>query len=116
MFWRTYKGTATGLLLKGDGTVPHTTWWNHLWLRATRWKEVTILSVPHEIVAYRVGYRAVNGHSMIRTRIMRAPAFAVRHGREDCHFFAVDLQGTELPLIIVRRLNIELIPERVTLV
>lgn len=116
MFWKAYQGTVSGRLLKGDQSVPPTKWWNHLWLRFTKWKEATMLSVPSEITAYRVGFIAFNGETKLRTGIIRTPAFAVRHGHEDCRFFAVDLEGTELPLTIVRRLHVELLPEGVTLV
>ena len=114
-FWRTYSGRVDGLLLKGDPKVPATTWWNQLFVRLY-WNEVTILEVPDDIKDYRVGYIPQFGPTKYLTTVLHAPRFAVRHGREDCKFFAVMLDGTELPLKLACRTKIADLSNSVVLV
>ena len=99
-FWKPYSGRVYGLELKGDPSMPRTKWWNAWLLREVFWNEVTVLEVPDGVDEYRVGFIPGNGLAEYQTRILRTPRFAVRHGREDCKFFAVMLDGTELPLKI----------------
>lgn len=104
--WREYPGRVEGLLLAGDKNVPPTKWWNHLWLIHRVWKTVSVLVVPVEVKAYRVGYIPESGVAMFSTKVLNVPWFAVRHGYEDCRFFAVDLEGTELPIDVSRRTTV----------
>ncbi|HVM90356.1 MAG TPA: hypothetical protein VMU11_00470 [Verrucomicrobiae bacterium] len=113
MAWRTYSGRVDGLPLKGDPEMPPTTWWNAWFLRAFVWKQATILMVPPEVKEYRVGFIPGNGIAEYNTNIIRAPRFAVKHGREDCRFFAVMLDGTELPLKIACRMEVLFLPNSV---
>jgi len=105
-FWRKYSGRVYGLELKGDPKVPPTTWWNALFVRLY-WDVVTVLEVPDDVQEYRVGYIPFTGEAMHLTTVLSARRFAVRHGREDCRFFAVMLDGTELPLKIACRTTID---------
>ncbi len=114
--WSTYQGRVEGILLRGDSKVPPTTWWNHLYLLHFVWKEVTILKVPDEVTFYRVGYIPFRGKPKCSSTIMNAPRFAVRHGHEDCAFFTVLEDGTEIPLVISTRTTIDELPTNVPLV
>src|SRR5512147_3006079 len=111
-FWRTYSGRVDGLLLLGDPKMPPTTWWNALFVRLY-WDQVSILEVPDDIRDYRVGYIPQFGPTKYLTTVQHAPRFAVRHGREDCRFFAVMLDGTELPLRFAARMSIDQLPNSV---
>ena len=104
--WK-YSGRVDGLLLAGDKNVPPTKWWNHAWLRFRVWKMVSVLCVPIGVQAYRVGYIQESGEPMYGKRVLTVPWFAVRHRYEDRKFFAVDLEGTELPLEVSRRTTID---------
>jgi hypothetical protein len=112
-FWRKYSGRVYGLELKGDPEMPPTRWWNAWFLRLCVWKEATILEVPDGVDAYRVGFIPQGGQAEYHRKIRDAPRFAVKHGREDCRFFAVMLDGTELPLKISCRTRIELLSNSV---
>jgi len=113
--WRRYSGRVDGLLLKGDPKVPPTTWWNALFVRLY-WNEVTILEVPDDIRDYRVGYIPFAGPTKYLTTVLHSPRFAVRHGRENCKFFAIMLDGTELPLKLATRTTVDELPNSVPLV
>jgi hypothetical protein len=114
--WKSYTGRIEGIILQGDPKVPPTRWWNHLWLVLFVWNEVTILEVPPDAPPYRVGYAPYAGGQMYQTRLLHKPRFAVRHGHENCRFFAVTADGTELPLKIATRTTIEALPNSVPLV
>lgn len=105
--WQTYLGRVEGLLLGGDKNVPPTKWWNHIWLILHVWKTVSVLAVPIEVKAFRVGYIPESGVAKYNTKVLTVPWFAVRHGHEDCRFFAIDLKGTELPLEVSRRTTVD---------
>ena len=114
MFWKRYAGRIERPIeLEGDPKVPATTWWNRFFVRLY-WDECTVLEVPEGEDAYRVGFIPESGPAMYLTRIIRTRRFSVRHGREDCRFFAVKLDGTELPLKVAFRTNLAGIPNSVT--
>lgn len=108
--WKQYSGRVYGLELKGDPTIPATTWWNMLILRWLFWSDVTVLEIPQDVTFYRVGYIAQDREPMYFTTLLAGERFAVRHGREDCRFFAVMEDGTELPLKIIQRLKKDELP------
>lgn len=114
--WRKYPGHVAGLLLMGDKNVPPTRWWNQLWLRSRVWKTVSVLSVPIDVKEYRVGYIPESGVAMYNTKVLTSPWFAVRHGHEDCRFFAVALDGTELPIDVSGRTTRALLNPTIKLV
>jgi len=114
MAWKKYTRLVMSLVeLKGDPSMPRTTRWNAWFLRAFVWREVTILEVPSGTGAYHVGFIPLNGVAEYNTRILREPRFAVKHGHEDCRFFAVTLKGDELPLKIACRMKIDFLSNRV---
>jgi hypothetical protein len=111
-----------GIMLKGDPKVPSTRWWNHLYLLLRAWKEVTILEVDDQLGVKRfiVGFKPVEGPTKQRQPHMTSKRFAVRHGREDCIFYAYAIGAgfncTEIPLSIIERTTIDKLPKDVELI
>jgi hypothetical protein len=104
--WPVYMGSAVGILVEGDPTVPPTTWWNHLILRWFVWKQVVVFKAD-AFRTYRVGYRPQSGKSRISSLTIDVLGFAVRIGNEDCTFFAEAINGDEIPLTVVRRCHVD---------
>ena len=100
--WIKYEGGAQGVQCKGDKTVSPTRWWNHTYYVLFGWKVVTVFEVPVEYAerGYRVGYRPETGAAMLEDQVLFTPSFRVKHGHEDCTFFAISgVDGkTEVPI------------------
>lgn len=103
--WEQYFGTAKGIKLDGDLKVPPTTRWNNLYLKWRVWDKISILAVPEDKISagYRIGYRPFKGAAMVKLEVLREKTIAVLNGREDCRFFAENLQGEEVELTLVKQ-------------
>jgi hypothetical protein len=91
-----------GVLLSGDPTVMPTRWWNE-WLIPLFWKQVTVLELP--LAAAQRGYHlgfiptGTDGIPRATRDVLRHRQIRVRHGREDCVFFATS-RGEAIPLAL----------------
>lgn len=107
MSWSAFAEDPTkvgGILLKGDTTVPPTRWWNHLFLLWWYWKQVSVIEIVGKYNApYSIGYIPFTGKAMIWSEEFRGRCFAVRHGHEDCRFFALDRHGFPAELRPIQR-------------
>ncbi len=105
MMWTEYLGKVTGVRVEGDKTVSPTRWWNHLWLVLVGWKVVTVFEVSAEDAeqGYRIGYIAFDGKTMVESTVHHDRRFRMKNGHEDCSFFAVTINGREVPLTIITR-------------
>lgn len=109
MAWKVYHGNAQGVVAKGDPRVPRTRWWNWPFLAWFTWKQVTVFQVMalDASKGYRVGYRPGKGKARYSTTILQTTRFKVKNGREDCAFFALDLEGKEVEIMIVRQSSVD---------
>ena len=100
--WKRYEGGAcTGILVKGDPSVPPTRWWNHLYLLWFGWKQVAVFWAPARAMtyfSYRIGYRTCTGEAFIRVKPIQDNCFRMLVGHEDVTFFAVDRSYQEVPI------------------
>lgn len=97
----------TGAHVEGDKNVPATKWWNHLWLVLAGWKTMVVFQVMDEAKAeagYRVGYKDKFGRCKVCHVVSNSRKFKMLIGHEGCTFFAVDLDGNELPILALERL------------
>jgi hypothetical protein len=101
--WKNHESQSNGVLAPGDPTVPPSTHWLHiLYLRFFVWKKITVFEVPRidALVGYRFGYRAADGTTKLKTKLLNNEQLGSFNGREDCTFFAEDRFGREVPLTI----------------
>lgn len=104
VMWNAYEGNVKGVRIEGDASAPPTRWYNHAFLALWGWKKVAVLRVADETRArsgYRVGYKPFEGPSRVNDEVFRDPAFRMKVGREDPIFFAVGLDGIEIPLEVL---------------
>lgn len=103
VYWHPYHGGARGTKVPGDPTVLATRRWLTWFFRRFVWKKAVILRP--EIKAdtrYRIGFRNAWGDAFVMDRMSVDARFALRIGREECTFFALNRSGeTEVPLHIV---------------
>ena len=95
--WKKYRGEIRGVLIAGDKCSAPTRWWNILFLLMLGWPMRSIL-VNLSSNPVRVGYRDMNGKTMLTTECVQGRKFCVRIGHEDCTFFAVNSRGEEVAL------------------
>lgn len=100
--WKQYYGHAEGIKINGDPTVPMTTWFNLIWLKYFRWNKVSILRIPADKaqMGYRIGYRPFKGPAKIKIQALFDDLVAILNGHEDCTFFAEDMNGEEIELVL----------------
>ena len=102
MSWKEFKGSVKGVKVDGDSTMPATKWYNWAFLAWFRWNKVAVLRVPESAKdGFRVGYVPVMGKAMFDTNIKTGSTFSMKEGREPCTFFALDLNGNEIPIELV---------------
>lgn len=114
--WHAFSGEVQGLAVRGDEKVPATTWWNKPLLVLFVWKTVQVFEVPAGEGPYRVGFIPLSGKAEVRDEPVTGRRFAVRIGREDCRFFALDDHGSEIDLKKIGRLHKKDLPADVVLV
>lgn len=116
--WKRSDGgkSCNGRTVEGDTTVPPTRWWNHWWLVWRGWSTVAVFEVKTD-KAFRVGYRDAWATAYINTDLLNVPVTGARPlgrttrwphfnllvGFEDCTFFAVDEDGNEVPITLIKR-------------
>lgn len=101
--WQIFKGSVVGTRVEGDLAAPPTRWWNHLYLLLYGWNKVAVLRLVKLKAAYGVyyiGYVALRGSARI-TKVYAGSHVRMRIGREPCRFFALELDGKEIPLDLV---------------
>jgi len=99
LVWKKFDPSAIkGTKMPGDRDVPPTTWWNVLWLKFFVWKSVATFKVVSQDAkrGYRLGYKAHDGTCRLLSKVLHDDEIAVRMGREDCTFFAIDADGQEI--------------------
>lgn len=108
MNWKKFNYKVSGVKVNGDPTMPATHWWNIIFL-LFYWKKVAIFQVKSADTPtpYMVGFKAANGNQKICTKILTAPKFGVKIGKEGCTFFAIETSGDkffegEIPIKLVR--------------
>lgn len=114
--WQEFSGKVTGTMITGDRDVPATYWWNVPLLILFFWRTVQVFEVPSGVTKYQVGFIPFEGQPKLREKPVTTPEFAVRIGREDCRFFALDMRGVELPLIPFKRTRKSELSPSITLV
>ncbi len=116
--WTKVKAQAKiGTLAHGDPAMPPTRWWNHLFLRLFQWRQVTVFEFAPDsaskwfpTMGYMVGYKLNDREDMwgmLCNTILHDTCFRVRNGYENCVFFAIDLDGREMPLRIVKQTTLD---------
>ena len=68
-----------------------------------RWIEVAILEaeyLPNN--GLYIGFRNFRGEIIVRKNPIKDQVYAVRIGREDCRFFAIDSGGKDIPLKLIK--------------
>lgn len=108
--WKRYeKGTAQGTHVQGDASTPPTRWWNHWYLALWGWKIVTVFEVSADDAAqgYQVGYLPFDGDPKVEGKLNHSRRFRMKNGHEDCTFFAVTIDGQEVPLTVIARTDIQ---------
>ena len=101
MAWKVYNvRKILGTFVSGDPSVPPTRWWSHLFLLLFWWKMKTIF-FARTLCEYRVGYIPQDGKPRLRAKPVGVKMFAVRNGREDRTFFAVNKNGEEVKLDLI---------------
>ena len=102
--WSKFDGAVQGTMVEGDRTVPATHWWNHWWLVWRGWQTVSVFEALTD-KPFRVGFRNQWGKAYLRSSPLTDRVFNALVGFEDCTFFAIDEDGREVPLTIVRRIS-----------
>jgi len=102
MTWKVFEGKVQGLNVAGDPAMPATKWWNKWFLLLFVWKKQSVLRVRVN-QAYRLGFIPRKGKPRILTNKLAYSELKVRNGREDCIFFAVGVDGKEVPLELVEQ-------------
>lgn len=100
MSWKKCDGNFVGINVEGDPSMPHTKWWNILWLLFFGWQKVVVMRV-NTAHTYHVGYRDFRGKTMLCDERMWKNYFRAKVGREDCTFFAVNEHGREVNLEVL---------------
>lgn len=103
MNWDIFDRPVTGVLVDGDKNISATKWFNLRWMWAFGWKKVVILKVVDEALAkrgYHVGFRAIDGTTKICRTLNDTRKFKVLLGHEDVVFFAVDVRGNEIEIMV----------------
>lgn len=100
MSWKNHDGKFVGIMIEGDPSMPHTKWWNILWLLFFKWQRVVVLKA-NTVHPYYIGFRDFNGKTMLCNDRMWKTCFRAKVGREDCCFFAVNDRGQEINLEVV---------------
>lgn len=101
--WVSFTGQASGTLIKGvQDSSPTKNKLQNLWLKFFGWKQGAYFQVaPEQAEAgYYVGYipQLCVTATSVSLRKCHERKFMLKIGREDCRFFAVDLQGKEIPV------------------
>lgn len=114
--WKRFTGRVDGIEVKGEPGMPASSWWKIPFLILFYWDTVQVFEMTASVGRYRVGFVPFDGPTRLRSKPVLTRQFAARIGREDCRFFAVDNDGTELPLKAVRRMKKRDLPDSITLV
>lgn len=106
---KTNDGTIIGVMTKGDPKATPMTWLNQFFVKF-RWNKVAILEIDPEPVAeqvgdgkleWRIGFKPMHGNAKLKVQVLTKQRIRVRIGPESCHFFAIGLDGKEIPLLLV---------------
>lgn len=101
--WHPYHSGARGTKVPGDPNVP-ATWRRFTWFfRRFLWKKAVVLrpEVPPD-TRYRIGFRNAWGDAFVADQMSVHERFAMRIGREECTFFALNRSdGIEVSLHVV---------------
>ncbi len=91
-----------GRFMFGDGDVPPTHAWNVWVLRTFFWKW-TVFRVPFNEArrGYQVGFIPDQGMPQVKDEVGHSSHFAMRIGRENCTFFAIRPDGSEIEIELV---------------
>ncbi|MBU1032435.1 MAG: hypothetical protein ABH820_02750 [Patescibacteria group bacterium] len=106
--WKKFNANEiVGVEIKGDSFAPPTRWWNHFFLALWGWTTVAVFQVIrpiHTLNGYRIGYKPFKGPARVMSKALKDdPMFRMKIGHEDCIFFAIDLNGEEVPIELVKR-------------
>lgn len=102
--WKKVQMNVRGQMVEGDESMPHTRWWNHLWLLFFWWRQVVVIEALTTKL-YRVGFRDFRGKMMLCDQKMTSLRFRAKIGREPCLFFAIDEQDHEVELEVITRVH-----------
>ncbi len=94
-----------GIFVEGDKKMPPTA--GNLfqrWQLKNKWNVVSILAPINPTEGgYYIGFKNFRGEVFLREKSIDDWEFGVLNGYEDCTFFALDLNGKEIELELVRR-------------
>lgn len=101
--WHPYHGGARDTKVPGDPTVLATRRWLTWFFCRFVWKNAVVLRPEVEAgTRYRIGFRNAWGDAFVADQMSVHERFAMRIGREECAFFALNRSdGIEVPLHVV---------------